>query len=77
MRDNYYIFFHNENASWGVDGPFDAEEVSKRLSEHHYGDLKLMKDPEDINENSTGILILKGDVIIPKPVERVTRYQLD
>jgi hypothetical protein len=77
MRDNdYYIFYHNENASWGVDGPFNAEEVSKRLAENHYGDLKIQKDPEDIDENSTGILVLKGEVIIPKPVKVVTQYQL-
>lgn len=74
--NDYFIFFHNENASWGVDGPFDEEEVSKRLSENHYGDLKIQKDPEDITSETTGILVIKGEVIIPKPVQTVTKYKL-
>lgn len=76
MKADYFIFYHNENASWGLDGPFTEEEVSIRLSENHYGDLKIQKDVEDINENSTGIAIVKGEIIIPKPVETVTRYRL-
>lgn len=75
-KGDYFIFFHNENASWGVDGPFTEEEVSKRLSEQHYGDLKIQKDSEEINSDSTGILVIKGEIIIPKPVETVTRYKL-
>jgi hypothetical protein len=76
MKADYFIFFHNENASWGVDGPLTEEEVSKRLSEQYYGDLKIQKDSEDVNENSTGIVVIKGEIIIPKPVETVTKYKL-
>lgn len=76
VKADYFIFFHNENASWGVDGPFSEEEVSTRLSEHYYGDLKIQKDTEDLDENNTGIVIIKGEVVIPKPVETVTRYKL-
>lgn len=76
MKSEYFIFFHNENASWGVDGPFTEEEISRRLSEHYYGDLRIMKDVEEINENSTGLVVLKGEVVIPKPVETVVKYRL-
>ena len=73
---NYFIFYHNENASWGVDGPFSEAEVSERLSEHYYGDLEIKKDVEDIDESNTGIVIIRGEIIIPKPVETVIKYKL-
>lgn len=76
MEKNYFIFYHNENASWGVDGPMSEKEVRSRLDEKHYGDLKIESDPEKVDENGIGLVIIKGEIIIPKPVEVVTKYSL-
>jgi hypothetical protein len=77
MTKEYFIFYHNENASWGLIGLLTKEECLDRITENYYGKLEFVKNVEDINENYTGLAIIKGSVIMPKAVEVVKKYSFD
>jgi hypothetical protein len=58
--------------------PLTREELTRRLSEGYYGDVGFMGSlrNKNINEWGDNIMIIKGEVVIPRPVEVVKRYDV-
>ena len=57
-------------------------ELKKRLDEKYYGNVEFMTE-ENIDRHpdtncwgDNKLLIIKGDVVIPKAIATVTRYEL-
>jgi hypothetical protein len=53
-------------------------ELCDRLDEQWYGESPAFAPPGTVPNMDTfvGLIIIEGDIVVPKPVEKVTRYQL-
>jgi hypothetical protein len=53
-------------------------ELCDRLDEQWYGEDPQFASPSAVPdlERFVGLIIIDGDIIAPKPVEKVTRYKL-
>lgn len=80
---SYFIVTSGEDGV-SVDGPLEEEEVLRRITADdegntYYGVIRkfLPKVPQptcDIGEEE--MVIIKGDVVVPKSVQTVTRYKI-
>jgi len=70
-----YFVIYNSDGETSV-RKYSEEELLKRIDD---GDLKgfvsAIPDP-DTNYWGDSVLIIKGEIISPKPIEVVTKYQL-
>ena len=78
---NYFIVYSTEDRELGIAGPISKEEAEIRLAEHYYGDLPIFTHLTYLSENGgsgygNGMVIIKGEVVTPKPVEVVSKYKL-
>ena len=85
MKEKYYVIINNG------DGYSTAEEITKeeltmRLNDSYYGSVKFlskMPDEIDINywgevgEETSSILIIKGNIVTPKATETVVEYDIE
>lgn len=82
--ESYFILTSGED---GIDVEvLPKEEIEKRLAEHYYGsDAIILDRVPKVSQgyfvvqgkaDKTAILILKGQVVTPKPVNVVTRFEL-
>ena len=60
---------------------FTEEELKHALAVNYWGDVGFvdindLKDDPDTNYWCDKILIIKGEIVLPKPIEVVTAYQL-
>ena len=72
----YFVIFHGEGDT-GVE-QMNRETLLERLDEEYYGDDGFLKELEDGDMNSWGgkILIVKGEIVVPKPKTVVKTYEL-
>jgi len=74
-----YFVIHNGDGDTTVNS-FTKEELEKRLAEKHWGDdiqfLDDMPIQSDTNYWETKFLIIKGDIVVPKPIEVVKLYEV-
>ncbi len=83
-NDTYFVITSSED---GINiETLSKHEIEKRVTEHYYGAHALLLDklpriadgyfsiPE--KGDRTPVLIIRGEIVVPKPVERVTRYEL-
>jgi hypothetical protein len=74
---NYFIIYSTEDTALGIDGPLSKEEVLKRYQERYYGNIPVQDNVPDLGYYSGGgMMIICGDVVIPKAVNVVTKYEL-
>ena len=74
----YYVIYQNED-SMGVYGPYSKEQVLKAINEGWYGNIPVLNELPtfyDGNLEKQGIVIIRGDVVVPQAVEVVTKYEL-
>ena len=78
MADAYFVI-HNSDGETKVD-TLTREELTKRLNEEYYGDapqfLEELDKRSDTNYWLGAYLIIKGEIIIPKPVKVIEEYEL-
>lgn len=79
-QPSYFILSTSVDGS-GFDGPLTEGEVLKRITpskngETYYGHQKFLKSVPDLNSSKDGILIIKGEIIVPKATEVVTKMTL-
>jgi len=76
MADTYFII-HNGDGDTNVD-VLTREELTKRLNEEYYGDVGFLREitEKDTNYWGDALLIIKGEIIIPKPVKVIEEYEL-
>ena len=73
-----YFVIHNIDGDTYVD-VLSAQELTERLNENYYGRSVEFLDTvsnHDTNYWGDGHLIIKGEIVIPKPVETVTKYEV-
>jgi len=74
----YYII-KNSDGDTTVDA-INKTELLKRIKEGYYGGTGVFKDlpsQRDTNYWGENLLIIKGTIVEPKPVETVTEYDID
>ena len=78
MENSKYYVIHNGEGDTTVD-ELTKEELLKRLNERWYGDIPCMKSvPEDSTDYwGARLLVIKGKVVTPLPVEKVTEYDVE
>jgi hypothetical protein len=77
----YFIVTTSEDAGgFRIDGPFDAAEVERRITPdkfgyHHYGNCEpqaTLPDPD----YGPSLLIIKGEIVVPRAVATVTKWEV-
>lgn len=77
MADTYFVI-HNGEGDTTV-REYTREELLKEIEENAWGrDADFMDKIDDADTNYWGgsILIIKGKIVNPKPVEVVTKYEI-
>ncbi len=80
MADKYYVIISSEDGEPSVK-EMTKEQVLKMFVPNEYGDYyygkreALSELPGDIS-NFDGVVIIKGEIVVPKPRKVVTEYEL-
>lgn len=77
---NYFLIHEDQDGDISIE-QFDEEKLLKRINdqEDYYGTTGFMEKIEAldiINLDCNKLLLIKGEVIVPKPKEVVKRYEL-
>jgi len=76
--DTYHVI-HNGDGDTTVE-QLTHEELTERLNEHYWGEnVNVFKDfPADSDTNNWGckVMIIKGELVHPKPVRTVTEWAM-
>jgi len=74
-----YFVIHVDDDGISVDSMEEAELIEK-LDEQYYGEVEFLKKIDNEEEfrglKSEALLIVKGEVIIPKPIKIVESYEV-
>lgn len=75
-----YFVITNSDGDTHVD-VLNKEELLKRINEGYYGSNREIFDKlpkeSDTNYWGDGILIIKGSLVSPKPISKITEYTID
>lgn len=76
MSDNFFVICNSDGDTSVTQ--LSKEELLKKLEEKYWGNIEFL---EKINERDTNywgknILIIKGDIISPKPKTVITSYDV-
>lgn len=80
MSETYFVI-HNSDGATSVEY-MSKEEIIKRITPEdgctYYGITDFLKTIEDSDTNYWGnnILIIKGEIVVPKPAEIVKAYEI-
>lgn len=72
----YFVLYPSEDGCTVTE--LTESELKKRLNEDYYSGREFLdKTPKD-NHNYWGnsILIIKGEIVVPKPIQTVTEYEV-
>lgn len=73
-----YFVIRNRGGDTHVE-EVDEQTLKKRLAEEYYGKVCFMNrigNTTDTNYWGENILIIKGEIVTPRPVQVVTEYRL-
>ena len=74
-----YFVITNSDGDTNVT-PFTKEALEAAIAENYWGEdvtyLEKIPNPTDTNYWGVSVLIIKGDVVVPKPVETVIKYEI-
>lgn len=74
----YFVIYTSEDGTYIEQ--ISGDELKKRLEEEYWGSAPAMLDevPKDADPNCwpRGLLIIRGEVFVPKPVQRVTEWEV-
>ncbi len=89
MSNQYFIVTSDDRGRANIDGPFPEAEVLKRITpasaevdgeDTYYGvGLQFLKELPDFSKTHDGenpIVIIKGEIIVPKAVQIATKFEL-
>jgi hypothetical protein len=75
VMNEYIVIVSSDGDVWTEE--LSREALEKRLSEDYYGSESFSKMlPRDLNERG-GVWIIKGEVILPKPVDVVKSWSVE
>lgn len=76
MEDKYFVILNSE-------GDTRVEELTKtklisRLNESYYADIEFIEKigEKDTNYWGNGMLIIKGEIVVPSPKETVVNWEI-
>ena len=70
----YFLIHCSEDGDISVD-ELTRDALLERIHEKYYGDIEFFKDfPEDDLVYWQKALIIKGNIVVPKPVQLVEKY---
>lgn len=83
-NETYFVITSSED---GINiETLSKHDIEKRITEHYYGDDALLLDKLPLIDGGffsipgkgdrTPVLIVRGEIVVPKPVEKITRYVL-
>ncbi len=73
----YYVITNSDGDTTVTE--VDGETLKERLAEGYWGNVGFKRDLSgntDTNYWGENILIIKGNIIVPQPVQTVTEYKL-
>ncbi len=84
-KEKYYVLHR------GCDEPsfeeMSKEELLKRLGSHYYGDHQILERLDEVRSDGSRtidlecmcgeMIIIKGEIVVPKPKEVVIEYELE
>jgi hypothetical protein len=83
MSQGYFVLRVSDDGDVSFDGPLSSDELRKRITpdddgETYYGRRIGFADsvPGFLGLLDGRILIVKGEVVVPQPVQTVTEYKL-
>jgi hypothetical protein len=83
MSQGYFVLRVSDDGDVAFDGPLSSDELRKRITpdddgETHYGRHVGFADhvPGFLGLLDGKVLIIKGEVVVPQPVQTVTEYKL-
>ena len=88
MDDREYFIIWSDEDGTHVEGPLSHADVLKKVTPDQYGETDYGKSPLFLdhvplsdkgcwtNTPEGALLIIKGSIVAPKPVVRVTEYEL-
>ena len=74
-----YFIIHNSEGDTSVE-MLSKEELLERLDEEYYGPVEFIDKITERDTNYWGegaLLIIKGEIAVPNPVETVTKLEID
>jgi len=80
----YYVLHSSTDSALSVEA-MDAEELASKLENDHWGENPVVHGPElpeqidgyiQGDHEQADLIIIKGEVVIPKPVQTVIRYAI-
>ena len=74
---NYFVIRNSDGDTTVTE--HSAEDLKEKLNEEYWGPVEFMDElPSNKDTNYWGdcILIIKGEVVVPQPVETVTEYKI-
>lgn len=75
MKDNYIVIYCSEDGDKGIES-YSEEELEARLNENYWGKNVKFGTADENLDMFVGIIIIKGNTIIPKAKEVITKYKL-
>jgi len=78
MNETYYVITQTEDGEISLDD-LTSEQLKGRLNENYYGDVVFTtKLPAGYLNDDLGnkMIIIKGNTITPKPVQKVVSYEI-
>ncbi len=75
--EQYFILNSSEDGI-SINGPLTKEQVLDRLDENYYGEVNFLNDiPNDFIDSGSGMVIIKGQIVLPKPKQVVQSYEVE
>ena len=78
MEDTYYVICNGEGDTTVTE--MTKTELLKAVEENYWGDRLYLGDiptQRDTNYWGEGILVIKGKIVTPDPVDVVRKYDID
>jgi len=73
---NYYVIHCSEDGDKSID-VFTKDKLEEALKDEDWGENPEFGDPGTVSlDYFSGLLIIKGETVIPKPVELVKSYSV-
>lgn len=76
--ETYFILAQGEDTP-SISGPLSKEEALKRIEEKYYGDLPILNELPYFGDgyfDKKGLILIKGSIVVPKPVQVITKFDL-
>jgi hypothetical protein len=76
MAKGYFTFHVNHDGESRWSGPMSAEDLTTWLDEHADTVKVATKMPDGPNYFGGQAVIIKGEIVVPEPVQVVTKFKI-